>query len=151
MQKIARSFRSGIELDFVHIGNLAAMRDDHAVNRAVRCNGNTINDSINRVAQKFEAGDKRNIALAVRESFAKRRWMIERHRAWPSSNERKGIKVFDAADAKHSIPGASGGRALRFTCRQVPVALMLFAYRSCAEICADNSYRVAPVHGRLPG
>jgi hypothetical protein len=48
------------------------MRDDYAVNRSVRGNRNVINDPVDRVAQKFETGDKRNIKFAGGEFIAER-------------------------------------------------------------------------------
>ena len=48
------------------------MRDDYAVNRSIRRNGNVINDPVNRVTQKFKTGDKRNIKFASGEFIAKR-------------------------------------------------------------------------------
>ena len=48
------------------------MRDDYAVNRSVRGNGNVINDPVDRVTQKFETGYKRNIKFASREFIAER-------------------------------------------------------------------------------
>jgi len=83
------------------------MRNDNAVNGPSRRNGNIIDDSIDRVAQKFETGNKSNIDLAARKPLAERRWMIEIHlasppsdEASPPSDERAGIEIFDAADAK---------------------------------------------------
>jgi len=48
------------------------MRDDYAVNRSARGNGNVINDPVDRVTQKFETGDKRNIKFASGEFIAER-------------------------------------------------------------------------------
>ena len=76
------------------------MRNDNAVNGPSRRNGNTIDDSIDRVAQKFETGNKSNIELTARKPLAKRRWIIEIHLTRPPTNERAGVEIFDAADAK---------------------------------------------------
>ena len=54
------------------------MRNKHAVDRTRRGNGDTIHDSIDRVAQELEARDEGHIELAVRELITKRRGMIER-------------------------------------------------------------------------
>jgi len=74
------------------------MRDDHAVNRAGRRNGNVIHDSVNRVAYKFETGDEGNIELTICKPLAERRWMIEMHLSAPPSNKRTGVEIFDAPD-----------------------------------------------------
>ena len=76
------------------------MRDDNAVNRSGGGNRYIIDDSINWVAQKFETRDKSNIDLTARKPLAERRWMTENHLASPPSDERTGVEVFDAADAK---------------------------------------------------
>jgi hypothetical protein len=79
---------------------LSLMRNDNAVNGPSRRNGNIINDSIDRVAQKFETGNKSNIELAARKPLTERRWMIEIDLPSPPLDERAGIEIFDAADAK---------------------------------------------------
>jgi len=79
---------------------LSLMRNDNAVNGPSRRNGNIIDDSIDRVAQKFETGNKSNIELTTCKPLAERRWMIEIHLTSPPANERAGIEIFDAADAK---------------------------------------------------
>jgi len=48
------------------------MCDDYAVNRSVRGNGNVINDPVDRVTQKLETGDKRNIKFTGGEFVAER-------------------------------------------------------------------------------
>jgi hypothetical protein len=48
------------------------MRDDYAVNRSVRGNGKIITDPVDRVSQKFETGDKRNIKFASGKLIAER-------------------------------------------------------------------------------
>jgi hypothetical protein len=48
------------------------MRDDYAVNRSVRGNRNVINNPVDRVTQKFETGDKRNIKFAGGEFITER-------------------------------------------------------------------------------
>jgi len=75
------------------------MRNDNAVNRSGGGNGNVIDDSVNWIAQKFEAGDERNIEIAARELRAKRSRMIERDLTRPAADERAGVKIFDAPDA----------------------------------------------------
>jgi len=76
------------------------MCNDHAVNRAYGRDRNIINNPVDRVAQKFETGNKSNIELTARKPLAKRRWMIEIHLTRPPANERAGVEIFDAADAK---------------------------------------------------
>ena len=39
------------------------MRDDHAVNRASARDRNAIDDAIDRIAEKFETGNERNIEI----------------------------------------------------------------------------------------
>jgi hypothetical protein len=75
------------------------MRDDDAVNRAVGGNGNTIDNAIKWVAQKFEAGDEGDVEIATGELGTERRRMIECDRAGPPTNERTGVEVFYAAEA----------------------------------------------------
>ena len=83
------------------------MRDNDTVNRSVGGNGNVINDPVNRVTQKFEAGDERNIEFAGCKFIAERRRMIEIHLAFPAVDERAGVEIFYATDAEgvHAIRG----------------------------------------------
>jgi hypothetical protein len=76
------------------------MRDYHAVNRSGRRNRNTIYDLVDWIAQKFETGSKGDIKLASGKFIAQRRWVVEIHFAWPPSNQRLRVEIFDAADAK---------------------------------------------------
>ena len=76
------------------------MRDNDTVNRSVGGNGYVINDPVNRVTQKFEAGDERKIEFAGRKFIAERRWMIEVHVAFPAVDERAGVEIFYATDAE---------------------------------------------------
>ena len=76
------------------------MRDYHAVNRSGRRNRNIIHNLVEWVAQKFETGSKGNIKLAPGKFIAQRRWMVEIDIAWPPSNQRLRVEIFDAADAK---------------------------------------------------
>jgi hypothetical protein len=98
-QQIARSFRGRVEFDFLHFGNVPAIRDDNAVNWSSRRDRNIVHDSISGVAQKLETGNKSKIEFVSGKFTAKRRWMIEVHLVFPSSNERTGVEIFDAADA----------------------------------------------------
>jgi hypothetical protein len=98
-QQIARRFRGWVEVDFLHFGNVPAMRDDNAVNWSNRRDRNIVRDSISGVAQKLETGNKGKIEFASGKFTAQRRWMIEVHLVFPSSNERTGVEIFDAADA----------------------------------------------------
>ncbi len=76
------------------------MRDYHAVNRSGRRNRNIIHDPVDWIAQKFETGSKGDIKLASGKFIAQRRWVVEIHIAWPPSNQRLRVEIFDAADAK---------------------------------------------------
>ena len=92
--------RRRIEFDFFDLANLAPVCDDDAVNRSVRGNGNIVNDPVNRVTQKFEAGDERDIEFPGRKFIAQRRWMIDVHIALPTVDERAGVEIFYATDAE---------------------------------------------------
>ena len=81
-----------------YAGAVTAVRDNDTVNWAVRGNGNFVNNPVNGVTQKFEAGDERNVEFAGGKFIAERRWMIEVNVACPSSNEWTGVEIFDAAD-----------------------------------------------------
>jgi hypothetical protein len=76
------------------------VRDNDTVNRSVRGNANVINDPVNRVTQKFEAGDERNIEFPGRKFIAERRWMIEVHIAFPTADKRAGVEIFYATYAE---------------------------------------------------
>ena len=76
------------------------MCDYHAVNRSGRRNRNIIHDPVDWIAQKFETGSKGDIKLASGKFIAQRRWVVEIHIAWPPSNQRLRVEIFDAADAK---------------------------------------------------
>ena len=67
------------------------MRDYYAVNRAVGRNRNVVNDPIDRVAQKFEAGNKRDVELALRESLTQGGRMVELNVARPAADERTSV------------------------------------------------------------
>jgi hypothetical protein len=74
------------------------MRDHHAVNRSVGRDRNIVNNPVDRIAQKFETGNKSYVEFTVRKLFAKCRRMIEFHLARPSSNERTSVEIFNAPD-----------------------------------------------------
>lgn len=76
------------------------IRNDNAVNGAGRGDRNIIDDAIDRVSQKFEAGDERNVQIAVCKLCAKGDGMIERNWTWPTVNKWTGVEIFDAADAR---------------------------------------------------
>jgi hypothetical protein len=67
------------------------VRDYYTVNRAVGRNGNVVNDPIDRVAQKFEAGNKRDVKLAFRKSLAQSGRMVELNLAGPGADERTSV------------------------------------------------------------
>ena len=75
------------------------MRDYHTVNRAVGRYRNIVNNPINRVPQKLETGNKRNIELAFRESVTQSGRMVELNIARPAADERTSVEIFYAADA----------------------------------------------------
>jgi hypothetical protein len=50
-----------------------------------------VNDSVNWIAQKLEAGNERDIKLAFGESAAQSGRMIELNIAWPSADERTSV------------------------------------------------------------
>ena len=81
------------------------MREEDAVDRAIGGDRELIDDRVDRVAQKFETGNKRDIEFARGKLPAKRRRMIEMHRATPAVDERPGVEIFDATDAKRSRNG----------------------------------------------
>jgi hypothetical protein len=76
------------------------MCDHDAVNCSVRRNGNVVDDLIDRVAQIFEAGNKTDIELTIREPLTQCRWMIKHNVAWPAANQRTSVDVLYAADAQ---------------------------------------------------
>ena len=76
------------------------MRYHDAVNWSVRRNGNVVNDSILRVAQIFEAGNKSDIELTVREPLTQCRWMIKLNVIRAAANQRTSVDVLYAADAQ---------------------------------------------------
>ncbi len=76
------------------------MCDDNAVDRSGRRNRNIIHDLVDWIAQKFETGSKRDIQLASGKFIAQRRWVVEIDIAWPPSNQRLRVEIFDAADAQ---------------------------------------------------
>ena len=80
--------------------DVVTVRDHDAVNWSIGRNRNVVNDPINRVAQKLEAGDKRNIELAVRELLTQCRWMIEIYLVRPAADEGTGVEIFYATDAQ---------------------------------------------------
>ena len=75
------------------------MRDYHTVNLAVGRNGNVVNDSIDRIAQKFEAGNKCDVELAFGESLTQSGRMVELNIARPTANERTSVEILNATDA----------------------------------------------------
>ena len=98
-QQIHGCFRRRIEFYFIDFRDFPLMCNNNAVNRSGGGNGNVIDDSVNWIAQKFEAGDERDIEIAARKSRAKRSRMIERDLTRPAADERAGVKIFDATDA----------------------------------------------------
>ena len=76
------------------------MSDNYAVNRPGRSDGDTIDDPIDRVAQKFKTGNEGEVQLAARQLRTKRGRMIENDFPFPAVNQRSGIEIFDTTDAK---------------------------------------------------
>src|SRR5205085_11573636 len=86
--------------------------------RAVRRNGNAIDDPVNRITQKFETGNERDVQFAARELRAKRRGVIEHDDAGPSMNQGTRVEIFNAANTKRlSILHSSGAGQLGFGAR----------------------------------
>ena len=75
------------------------MRNYYAVNGAVGRNGNIVNDPIDRVAQKFEAGNKCDVELAFGESLTQSGRMVELNIARPAADERTSVEILNATDA----------------------------------------------------
>src|SRR5689334_9807571 len=94
------------------------MREYDTINGAIGCDRNVINDAVNRVAEKLEAGNKRYVKVTVGEPLTQCRWMIEINRARPSADEWKSVEILYAADAQHFFLGAPRGCALPLTRRQ---------------------------------
>ena len=67
------------------------MREYDTVDRAIGCDRNVINDAVDRVAEKFEAGNKRDVELAFRESLTQSGRMAELNLARPASDERTSV------------------------------------------------------------
>lgn len=76
------------------------MRNNNAVNRSVRRDGNSIDDPVNRSPQIFQARDQREIEVAAGEFLAKRGRVIEIDSTRPTADERARIKIFNATDAQ---------------------------------------------------
>jgi hypothetical protein len=76
------------------------MCDDDAINWSIGRNGNVINDSVNGVPQKLETGNKRDIQVAVCQSFAQSGRVIGLNVIWPAANERTRVEIFYATDAE---------------------------------------------------
>ena len=64
--------RGRIECNLFHVGELATMSDANAVNRPVGSDRNAIDDPVNRITQKFETRNQRNIEITARELRAER-------------------------------------------------------------------------------
>ena len=80
--------------------DVVTVRDHDAVNWSIGRNRNVVNDPINRVAQKLEAGNKCHVESTVREPPTQNRWMIEIYLALPAADQRTGVEIFYAADAQ---------------------------------------------------
>src|SRR6266571_3279702 len=99
-EQIYRCFRDRIDSHLLDLFDWTAMREINAVNRATRGNRQAIDNRIDWVAQKFEAGNQRHIQLAFREHSTERRRMIKTDFPRPAMNERPGIEIFDATEPK---------------------------------------------------
>jgi hypothetical protein len=62
------------------------VRHYYTVNRPVGRDGNIVNDSIDRITQKFETGNKRDVKFAFRESLTQSGWMIELNLPRPAAD-----------------------------------------------------------------
>ena len=67
------------------------MRERDTINRAVGCDRNVINDAVDWVAQKLEAGNKCYVEVTVREPLTQCRWMIEIYIARPAADQRTSV------------------------------------------------------------
>ena len=67
------------------------MREYDTVDRAIGCDRNVINDAVDRVAEKFEAGNKCYVEFTVREPLTQCRWMIEIYLARPAADQRTSV------------------------------------------------------------
>ena len=76
------------------------VRNKDTVNGTRRRNGDTIHDSIDRIAQKLEARDECDIEFSARELRAKDGGMIDHDRSRPSVNEWPRVKVLYATDSQ---------------------------------------------------
>ena len=102
-QERDRSFGSRIDFDLPDTREIFAVRNNNAVNRATCRNGNAVDNPVNRVAEKLEAGNESDIEFTRAEPPAKRRWMIELDRPRPAMDKRPGIEIFNAADAQSAL------------------------------------------------
>ena len=124
------------------------MRNKHTVNGAGRTNRDMVDDSIDRVAQEFEARDERHIELAVRELITKRRGMIERDWSVPSMDQRSSVKIFNAANSQRGLHSSGAGqfgcdcfRAVdRRDARRFDAAIMTVALRRFTSSFADGMF-----------
>ena len=63
-QQIYSRLRRRIDFDLLDLGQLAAVRDENAVDRPVRRNRDAIDQRVNRIPEKFQTGDERDLERA---------------------------------------------------------------------------------------
>src|SRR6266404_3841025 len=97
-EQIYSGLRSGIDLDLLDLGEVAAVPDKNAVHRAARRDRNAVDERVNRVAQKFETGNERDVELGGGQFLAEHARMSEHDFARPSVNERAGVEILNATD-----------------------------------------------------
>ena len=78
------------------------MSNDHTENWAVRANGDTVDDSVDGVTQKFETGNQGHIQISSRKLAAKGGRVIKNDFARPTMNEWPGVEIFNATDSKRT-------------------------------------------------
>ena len=89
------------------------VHEDDAEDWAIGCDRDAIDDRVDRVTQILKAGDESDVEFARSQPPAKRRRMIEMHRAAPTVDERPGVEVFDTPEAQRSRDGHLRRRPVR--------------------------------------
>ena len=97
-QQVYGSLRRGIDLDLLDVREVSLVRDEDAVHRPVRRNGNAVDERVNGVAQKFETRDERDLQRTLGKLLAELARMIEDDLAGPPVNERTRVEILNATD-----------------------------------------------------
>ena len=69
------------------------------MDRSVGRNRNAVDQGVNRIAEKLEAGNERDVEPAGGEFLAKRAGVIEDDFARPAVDERTRVEIFNATDS----------------------------------------------------